>query len=174
MKRYIKSAFEYTSSRPMHQKDQKHLNAKPVSVRKVRCAFHQYIVFIKYLEHFPKCFIIFCCCRWQPWINLTFPQSQFLWKLITTQIYNTTSCNGIPQDSQRSNCFFGGTQRPCNDCSAIRSRRLQKSFVSYPLPRYIVKSPSQNVKLHATILDFLPFSRFLITLHRPPKINQIQ
>lgn len=42
---------------------------------------------------------------------------------------------------------------------------LQKSFVSYTLPRYFVKIPSQNVKLHATILDFLPFSRFLITLH---------
>lgn len=34
---------------------------------------------------------------------------------------------------------------------------LQKSFVSYTLPRYFVKIPSQNVKLHATILDFLPF-----------------
>lgn len=43
---------------------------------------------------------------------------------------------------------------------------LQKSFVSYTLPRYFVKIRSQNVKLHATILDFLPFSRFLITLHR--------
>lgn len=43
---------------------------------------------------------------------------------------------------------------------------LQKTFVSYTLPRYFVKIPSQNVKLHATILDFLPFSRFLITLHR--------
>lgn len=28
-----KSAFDYTSSRPIYQKDQKHLNAKPATVR---------------------------------------------------------------------------------------------------------------------------------------------
>lgn len=36
-----KSAFDYTSSRPIYQKDQKHLNAKPATVRKVRCVFHR-------------------------------------------------------------------------------------------------------------------------------------
>lgn len=36
-----KSAFDYTSSRPIYQKDQKHLNAKPDTVRKVRCVFHR-------------------------------------------------------------------------------------------------------------------------------------
>lgn len=36
-----KSAFDYTSSRPIYQRDQKHLNAKPATVRKVRCVFHR-------------------------------------------------------------------------------------------------------------------------------------
>lgn len=36
-----KSAFDYTSSRPVYQRDQKHLNAKPATVRKVRCVFHR-------------------------------------------------------------------------------------------------------------------------------------
>lgn len=36
-----KSAFDYTSSRPIYQRDQKHLNAKPTTVRKVRCVFHR-------------------------------------------------------------------------------------------------------------------------------------
>lgn len=36
-----KSAFDYTSSRPVYQRDQTHLNAKSATVRKVRCVFHR-------------------------------------------------------------------------------------------------------------------------------------
>lgn len=58
-----KSAFDYTSSRPIYQKDQKHLNAKtrhgsqsPLCISSITYPDRYMFLKKKYLEHFPKCF----------------------------------------------------------------------------------------------------------------------
>lgn len=76
--------------------------------------------------------------------------------IITTHIYiyNTTSRNGIPQDSHRSHCCFGGKQRQCNNCSAFCSRGVTEIVCIIHITSVLCENPESKCEIARNYIGF--------------------